>query len=172
MHQRKREEFGQERLCALLEDCGGMDLDATKRCLLEALRRHAGQTPYEDDLTLLLIESLPTMFPIRPAVTAEERRLRDRREQIDGGSNEPTIHILQRPRHTFGPVLSRTLPTGRFPEPCSGEKLRHAGCGGEDMISVSGEELGLPMIKRMLFGFLSGMRLREDGANIESHELH
>jgi phosphoserine phosphatase RsbU/P len=50
------EEFGQERLCALLEECGGMDLAATKRCLLEALRRHAGQTPYEDDLTLLLIE--------------------------------------------------------------------------------------------------------------------
>ena len=50
------EEFGQERLCALLEDCGGMDLNATKRCLLEALRLHAGQTAYEDDLTLLLIE--------------------------------------------------------------------------------------------------------------------
>jgi phosphoserine phosphatase RsbU/P len=50
------EEFGQERLCTLLEDCCGMDLNATKRCLLEALRLHAGQTPYEDDLTLLLIE--------------------------------------------------------------------------------------------------------------------
>jgi len=50
------EEFGQERLCALLEDCGDMDLNATKRCLLEALRLHAGQTAYEDDLTLLLIE--------------------------------------------------------------------------------------------------------------------
>lgn len=50
------EEFGQERLCALLEYCGGMDLVATKRCLLEALWRHTGQTPFEDDLTLLLIE--------------------------------------------------------------------------------------------------------------------
>ena len=50
------EEFGQERLCALLEECGDMDLNATKRCLLEALRLHAGQTAYEDDLTLLLIE--------------------------------------------------------------------------------------------------------------------
>jgi serine/threonine protein phosphatase PrpC len=50
------EEFGQERLCALLEDCGDMDLNATKRRLLEALRLHAGQTAYEDDLTLLLIE--------------------------------------------------------------------------------------------------------------------
>src|SRR5271155_4397760 len=60
------------------------------------------------------------MFPIRPAVAAAERRLQDRREQIDGGSNEPTIRILQRPRHTFGPVLSRTLSTGRFPEPCPG----------------------------------------------------
>src|SRR5271156_4971208 len=60
------------------------------------------------------------MFPIRPAVAAEERRLRDRRERIDGGSNEPTIRILQRPRHALGPVLSRTLSTGRFPEPCSG----------------------------------------------------
>jgi hypothetical protein len=50
------------------------------------------------------------MFPVRPAVAAEEPRLRDRREQIDGGSNEPTFRILQRLRHTFGPVLSRTLP--------------------------------------------------------------
>jgi sigma-B regulation protein RsbU (phosphoserine phosphatase) len=50
------EEFGQERLCALLEDCDDMDLNATKRCLLGALRLHAGQTAYEDDLTLLLIE--------------------------------------------------------------------------------------------------------------------
>jgi sigma-B regulation protein RsbU (phosphoserine phosphatase) len=50
------EEFGQERLCALLQDCGDMDLNATKRCLLEALRLHAGQTAYEDDLTLLSIE--------------------------------------------------------------------------------------------------------------------
>jgi sigma-B regulation protein RsbU (phosphoserine phosphatase) len=33
------EEFGQERLCALLEDCDDMDLNAKKRCLLEALRR-------------------------------------------------------------------------------------------------------------------------------------
>ena len=57
------EEFGQERLCALLEDCGGMDLAPTKRCLVEALRRHAGQTPYEDDLTLLLIEISSTNVP-------------------------------------------------------------------------------------------------------------
>ena len=42
-----------------------------------------------------------------------------------------------------------------FPNLARG-KLRHAGCGGEDMISVSGEELGLPMIKRMLFGFFPG----------------
>src|SRR5271154_6836043 len=33
------EEFGQERLCALLEGCGALDLAATKRCLLESLRR-------------------------------------------------------------------------------------------------------------------------------------
>ena len=35
-----------------------MDLNAKKRCLLEALRLHAGQTAYEDDLTLSLIEIL------------------------------------------------------------------------------------------------------------------
>ena len=57
------EEFGQERLCALLEDCCCMDLNATKRCLLEALRRHAGQAPYEDDLTLLLIEITSNNVP-------------------------------------------------------------------------------------------------------------
>jgi phosphoserine phosphatase RsbU/P len=72
------EEFGQDRICAVLEDCGGMDLDATKRCLLKALRRHAGQTPYEDDLTLLLIEissnNVPNPGPRGRAPNARETR--------------------------------------------------------------------------------------------------
>jgi hypothetical protein len=74
------------------------------------------------------------MFPVR-----------DRREQIDGGSSEPTIRILQTPRHTFWLILCGTLSTGRFPNLAQAdraqEKLRHAGCGEEDVISVSGEEV-------------------------------
>src|ERR1700678_1707531 len=64
------------------------------------------------------------MFPVRPAVAAEEPRLRDRREQIDGGRNEPTI------------VFPNLAQADR-----AQEKLRHAGCGEEDVISVSGEEV-------------------------------
>jgi hypothetical protein len=67
------EEFGQERLCALLEDCDDMDLNATKRCLLGALRLHAGQTAYEDDLTLLLIEISSNNVP-SPARAATATR--------------------------------------------------------------------------------------------------
>jgi len=50
------EEFGEQRLRAVLEHCGGLDLSATKRCLVAALRTHAGQAPFEDDCTLVLIE--------------------------------------------------------------------------------------------------------------------
>jgi sigma-B regulation protein RsbU (phosphoserine phosphatase) len=53
------EEFGEQRLCAVLEQCGGLDLSATKRCLVGALRAHAGQAPFEDDHTLMLIEISP-----------------------------------------------------------------------------------------------------------------
>jgi sigma-B regulation protein RsbU (phosphoserine phosphatase) len=53
------EEFGEQRLRAALEHCGGLDLSATKRCLVAALRAHAGQAPFEDDCTLVLIEISP-----------------------------------------------------------------------------------------------------------------
>jgi len=71
------EEFGQDRVCVVLENCGAMDLDAAKRCLLDALRCHAGQTPYEDDLTLLLIEISSTTFSMPALAAAEGRRLRE-----------------------------------------------------------------------------------------------
>jgi sigma-B regulation protein RsbU (phosphoserine phosphatase) len=50
------EEFGTERLCETLAACDGLELRATKRCLLDTLTRHVGQAPYEDDLTFLLVE--------------------------------------------------------------------------------------------------------------------
>jgi len=52
----REEEFGEERLCALLEGSRGEEVSAIKRRLTEALNEHAGGAARPDDLTLMLIE--------------------------------------------------------------------------------------------------------------------
>ena len=50
------EEFGEERLCALLDGAVEEELSAIKRRLTDALTKHAGGASRPDDLTLMLIE--------------------------------------------------------------------------------------------------------------------
>lgn len=50
------EEFGEERLVALLNSSDPERLCDVKRCVLEALERHTAPAPFTDDLTFLVAE--------------------------------------------------------------------------------------------------------------------
>lgn len=50
-------EFGVEGLQAALGVTNGQPLEVVKHSVLAALERHAAETPYDDDITLLLIEA-------------------------------------------------------------------------------------------------------------------
>jgi phosphoserine phosphatase RsbU/P len=50
------EEFGQERLCALLEHSQEDEVGLIKRQLIAALSRHMGNSARPDDLTLMIVE--------------------------------------------------------------------------------------------------------------------
>jgi sigma-B regulation protein RsbU (phosphoserine phosphatase) len=53
------EEFGEDRLQAVLRDCAGRSAEATRRAILEAYRRFLGEASPEDDMTLLVLEAVP-----------------------------------------------------------------------------------------------------------------
>ncbi|MBM3728781.1 MAG: serine/threonine-protein phosphatase [Acidobacteria bacterium] len=49
-----REQFGEERLCQVVEDCDGRDAASTEAAILAAVRAFMGKSPPHDDMTLFV----------------------------------------------------------------------------------------------------------------------
>jgi phosphoserine phosphatase RsbU/P len=61
------EEFGEERLHATLEDCGGSSAKATRMAILDEYRSFLGESSPDDDMTLLVLEAAPVRVPLMVA---------------------------------------------------------------------------------------------------------
>ncbi|NQT46298.1 MAG: SpoIIE family protein phosphatase [Candidatus Omnitrophica bacterium] len=52
----KREEFGENRLAALLEKAGGQSADDILKVIMEGIRQFQGKAPQHDDITLIVVK--------------------------------------------------------------------------------------------------------------------
>jgi serine phosphatase RsbU (regulator of sigma subunit) len=50
-----REQFGEERLQAVVDSCDGQDARSTEQAILQAVREFIGSAPPHDDMTLFVV---------------------------------------------------------------------------------------------------------------------